>query len=85
MPDPNYNYQCELIPTTVLLDEILDRYNDAIFAGIIERKEGDREYRIVSRRHTGDVVSCIALAGLMSENCARLLSDSIEEISPDEI
>lgn len=81
------NPKLELFPTNDLLCALLARYDDAVFAGIIDRpdpREGEGE-RIISRRYKGDLMTCIGLVGLLQSNCARALHDQITEIDSQDL
>lgn len=84
----------ELLPTADLVEAVIKRYDDAIFAGIQERGhttesvEGREEvdgYRVVTRRFGGDTIACIGMARMLSKMCEEALEESISPMSTDDL
>jgi hypothetical protein len=76
----------ELVPTSVLLDALLVRYDDVIFAARLARPEADHpQIKIHSRRHRGDIQACIGLAFGVMTMCQAVHDEDEEEISADDL
>jgi hypothetical protein len=84
---PALNPKLELFTTQELMEALLLRYDDAVFAGMIDRKSNDPAdaHRIISRRFVGDLVGCMGLLTLLQLNCANQLHEQITELSPDDL
>ena len=84
---PTLNPKLELFTTQDLMEALLMRYDDAVFAGMLDRKSNDpgMAHRVISRRYKGDLVGCMGLLTLMQSNCAHQLHDEITEISSDDL
>lgn len=87
-----------LFSTDDVIAEALSRYDDAIFAGLQERTDGDKTslvhpcghesdgaYRIVTRRFRGDTLACIGLSRMISRMVEAAMEDDITPISMEDL
>lgn len=81
------NQQLALISTPQLIKELLNRFDDAVFAGLKDRpdtKEGDG-HRIICRRYGGDPFMCVALGYGVAHMAQNDVNGMIEEISEEDL
>ena len=76
-----------LISTPDLIKELLNRFDDAVFAGLKDRPDGpeDAGHRIICRRYGGDPFMCVALAHGVGQMAQNQVNASITEISEEEL
>ncbi len=76
----------QLQPTDALINELLDRFDAAIFYGIKARPTDESPLcKIRTRRYTGDRLTCIALGLGIATLVQKELDDTEEPLEPGEL
>lgn len=74
-------YELQLVPTHELIQELMTRYDHAVFGGIQARSEQN----IRSRRQKGDYHTCAGLAMSLATMSLKLRDDAETKVDDSEL
>lgn len=74
-------YELQLVPTGVLINELMTRYDHAVFSGVQVRSEQN----IRSRRQKGDYHMCAGLAMSLVTMSLKLRDESEIKVDDSEL